>query len=59
VSSAVPALLMNNEQLVDVYEDANNLHLVTELCTGGELFDRYINTQIETYNVLLVPVEQW
>jgi hypothetical protein len=50
---------MNNEQLVDVYEDANNLHLVTELCTGGELFDRYINTQIETYNVLLVPVEQW
>eukprot|EP00953_Heterococcus_sp_UTEX-ZZ885_P010732 6259-Heterococcus_DN1.PRE.2 len=26
-------------KLVDVYEDANNLHLVTELCTGGELFD--------------------
>ncbi|CAN0001482.1 unnamed protein product, partial [Phaeothamnion confervicola] len=29
-------------QLVDVYEDDNHLHLVTELCTGGELFDRII-----------------
>ncbi|CAM9559159.1 unnamed protein product [Ectocarpus sp. 6 AP-2014] len=26
-------------ELVDVYEDEMNLHLVTELCTGGELFD--------------------
>jgi calcium-dependent protein kinase len=28
--------------LVDVYEDEKFLHLVTELCTGGELFDRII-----------------
>jgi len=29
-------------ELVDVFEDAKFLHLVTELCTGGELFDRII-----------------
>lgn len=29
-------------KLVDVYEDAAHLHLVTELCMGGELFDRII-----------------
>ena len=29
-------------QLVDVFEDEKYLHLVTELCTGGELFDRII-----------------
>jgi serine/threonine protein kinase len=29
-------------QLVDVFEDAEYLHLVTDLCTGGELFDRII-----------------
>jgi len=29
-------------ELVDVFEDAKYLHLVTELCTGGELFDRII-----------------
>lgn len=29
-------------QLVDVFEDDKYLHLVTELCTGGELFDRII-----------------
>lgn len=28
--------------LVDVFEDAKYLHLVTEVCTGGELFDRII-----------------
>jgi calcium-dependent protein kinase len=28
--------------LIDVFEDAKYLHLVTELCTGGELFDRII-----------------
>jgi len=28
--------------LIDVYEDEKYLHLVTELCTGGELFDRII-----------------
>lgn len=29
-------------QLIDVFEDSKYLHLVTELCTGGELFDRII-----------------
>ncbi|CAM9837827.1 unnamed protein product, partial [Pylaiella littoralis] len=29
-------------RLEDIYEDDVNLHLVTELCTGGELFDRII-----------------
>ncbi|CAM9766112.1 unnamed protein product [Chrysoparadoxa australica] len=29
-------------KLVDVFEDEHYLHLVTELCTGGELFDRII-----------------
>jgi serine/threonine protein kinase len=29
-------------ELVDVFEDAKYLHLVTELCTGGELFNRII-----------------
>lgn len=26
--------------LIDVFEDEENLHLVTGMCTGGELFDR-------------------
>ncbi|CAM9535069.1 unnamed protein product, partial [Ascophyllum nodosum] len=29
-------------ELRDVYEDETNVHLVTELCTGGELFDRIV-----------------
>ncbi|KAF0692587.1 Aste57867_16342 [Aphanomyces stellatus] len=29
-------------KLFDVFEDTRHLHLVTELCTGGELFDRII-----------------
>ena len=29
-------------KLYDIYEDANYLHLVTELCTGGELYDKVI-----------------
>ena len=27
--------------MYDVYEGANHIHLVLELVTGGELFDRY------------------
>lgn len=35
-------------KLIDVYEDDKYLHLITELCTGGELFDRIISkTQSE------------
>jgi len=29
-------------KLRDVYEDAEYLHLITDLCTGGELFDKII-----------------
>lgn len=34
--------------LIEVFEDVKYLHLITELCTGGELFDRIIQkTQSE------------
>uniref|UniRef100_A0A2N9F9A8 Calcium-dependent protein kinase n=1 Tax=Fagus sylvatica TaxID=28930 RepID=A0A2N9F9A8_FAGSY len=29
-------------ELYDVYEDQNGVHLVLELCSGGELFDRIV-----------------
>jgi calcium-dependent protein kinase len=29
-------------KIFEVYEDATCLHLVTELCSGGELFDRIL-----------------
>ena len=29
-------------RLIDIFEDQKYLHLITELCTGGELFDRII-----------------
>lgn len=29
-------------QLVDVFEDAEYIHLVTDLCEGGELFDKIV-----------------
>lgn len=29
-------------KLVEIHEDAKYLHLITELCTGGELFDRIV-----------------
>ena len=29
-------------QLVDVFEDAEYVHLVTDLCSGGELFDKIV-----------------
>ena len=29
-------------KLYDVYEDDRFIHLVTELCTGGELLDRIL-----------------
>eukprot|EP00815_Leptocylindrus_aporus_P002699 CAMPEP_0116066224 /NCGR_PEP_ID=MMETSP0322-20121206/10254_1 /TAXON_ID=163516 /ORGANISM="Leptocylindrus danicus var. apora, Strain B651" /LENGTH=505 /DNA_ID=CAMNT_0003552735 /DNA_START=209 /DNA_END=1726 /DNA_ORIENTATION=- len=35
-------------ELVDMYEDEKFLHLVTELCTGGELFDRIVEKTKES-----------
>lgn len=32
----------NIVQLVGVYEDRHNIHLIMELCSGGELFDRIV-----------------
>ena len=29
-------------RLVDVFEDTDHVHLVTDICTGGELFDRIV-----------------
>jgi calcium-dependent protein kinase len=29
-------------ELEDVFEDANYIHLITELCTGGELYDKVL-----------------
>lgn len=35
-------------RLHDVYEDNSYIHLVTELCTGGELYDRVIEKAEQT-----------
>jgi serine/threonine protein kinase len=32
-------------KLIDVYEDATNIHILTSLYTGGELYDRVISKQ--------------
>jgi len=32
----------NVAELIDVYEDSTYVHLVLELCKGGELFDRVV-----------------
>ena len=38
-------------ELKDIHEDEKFLHLITELCTGGELFDRIIaKTQQDHHN---------
>lgn len=36
---------LNVAELIEVYEDSNNVHLVMELCTGGELADRIRDTE--------------
>mmetsp|Transcript_35961 Transcript_35961/g.60582 ORF Transcript_35961/g.60582 Transcript_35961/m.60582 type:complete len:527 (+) Transcript_35961:150-1730(+) len=35
----------NIVEMVDAFEDIEDVHLVMELCTGGELFDRIIERQ--------------
>lgn len=37
------ASLENVVKIKDVYEDSNALHIVMELCKGGDLFDRVTN----------------
>merc|ERR1719174_1792074 len=34
----------NIVQLFECFEDHRNIYLILELCTGGELFDRIIDT---------------
>ena len=38
----------NIMRLVDCYEDAHNVHIITERYTGGELFDRIVNNTHDT-----------
>ena len=33
----------NVAELHDVYEDSSYVHLILELCKGGELFDRVVS----------------
>eukprot|EP00585_Thalassiosira_rotula_P004822 CAMPEP_0196143164 /NCGR_PEP_ID=MMETSP0910-20130528/12763_1 /TAXON_ID=49265 /ORGANISM="Thalassiosira rotula, Strain GSO102" /LENGTH=383 /DNA_ID=CAMNT_0041404575 /DNA_START=13 /DNA_END=1164 /DNA_ORIENTATION=+ len=37
-------------QLIDVHEDAEYVHLVTDLCSGGELFDKIIERRSDRSN---------
>ena len=37
-------------QVIEIIEDRSKLNIVTELCTGGELFDRIIDSQPFTEN---------
>lgn len=39
----------NITRLKGSYEDKNNVHLVMELCSGGELFDRIVQRGHYTY----------
>jgi calcium-dependent protein kinase len=32
-------------KLYEYFEDAKNVHLITELCTGGELFDLIVEKE--------------
>ena len=37
----------NIMRLIDCYEDAHNVHIVTERYTGGELFDHIVNNILD------------
>jgi len=37
-------------QLVDVYEDVEYVHIVTDLCTGGELYDKIVEKSSSRVN---------
>ncbi|KAL9187227.1 hypothetical protein ACHAXT_001330 [Thalassiosira profunda] len=41
----------NVVQLIDVFEDSQYVHLVTDLCEGGELFDRIVDRSNEANGV--------
>jgi calcium-dependent protein kinase len=38
-------------KVFDIYEDRDCVHLVTEICTGGEMFDRVLEEQRLTEEV--------
>lgn len=38
-------------QVIEIIEDRSKLNIITEICTGGELFDRIINSQPFTENI--------
>ena len=38
----------NIVKLYEVFEDNKHIYLVTELCTGGELFDEILNRDVFT-----------
>ena len=42
--------ILNIISVVEIIEDTTKLNIVTEICTGGELFDRILNSQPFTEN---------
>ena len=45
VEVAILHLLKGNENIIeifDVFEDRDDVHIIMELCTGGELFDSIV-----------------
>ena len=45
-------------KLFEFYEDGRNYHLVTEMCTGGELFDRIIEKGHFNENIAALVMHQ-